>query len=215
MKKAQYSAKEEIFNEVSHIIGAVLGLIGLILCIIVSSFHHSLVGILTSIVYGLSMIILYTMSSVYHGLKPGKAKDIMRIFDHCTIFILIAGTYTPITLCKLAPEYPLIGWGVFAFEWIVCVIAILMTAVDLHKTQPFALLCMLLTGWAIAPFYQQLINTVGMTGFYLILAGGIAYTIGAILYGLGSKYSVMHSVFHILVLIGSVLQLIAILLYVL
>lgn len=215
MNKARYTHKQEIFNTVSHIIGGVLGLASLILCVSLSAKHGSFIGIMTSLVYGISMIILYTMSSIYHGLKPSKAKEILRVLDHCTIFILIAGTYTPILLCKVINVNAAVGWSIFAFVWIIAVTAILFTAVDLKKYQPIEMLCMLLSGWSIMPFYNTLIDAITLNGFYLILAGGIIYTIGAILYGIGSKKSFMHCVFHIFVLAGSILHLIAIVLYVL
>lgn len=110
---------------------------------------------------------------------------------------------------------PTLGWGILIFEWSVSAIAVVFTAIDLHKYAALSMICMLLTGWAIIPFYQTVINSIGMNGFVLILAGGIVYTLGAILYGIGSKKSIMHCIFHVFVLVGSILQLLAILLYVL
>ena len=214
-KLPDYTKGQELFNSISHIVGGAIGVLALVLCVVISALHGSAVGVLTSIAYGISMICLYTMSAVYHGLRPGKAKKVMQVLDHCTIYILIAGTYTPIALCKIAVINPAVGWGLFAFEWGLSVIAIIFTAIDLKKYQVFSMVCMLLTGWAIIFFYPVLIEAVGMNGFLLILAGGITYTIGAILYGIGSKRKIMHCIFHIFVLAGSILHLIAILLYVL
>ena len=101
-----YTKKEEMFNMISHIVGGVVGIAGMVLCIIFSALHHNGYGLAGSIVFGVSMILLYTMSSVYHGLKPGMGKRVMQVFDHCTIYVLIAGTYTPLLLSAMRP----IGW---------------------------------------------------------------------------------------------------------
>lgn len=214
-KLPNYTRGQELFNEVSHIVGGGMGVVALVLCIIKSAADGSAAGVLTSIVYGLSMIALYTMSSVYHGLKPGRAKKVMQVLDHCTIFILIAGSYTPIAVCGIVPLDPTIGWGILIFEWVVSAVAIVFTAIDLHKFAVLSMTCMLLTGWAIVPFYKTVIAAIGMNGFSLILGGGIVYTVGAILYGIGSKKSIMHCIFHVFVLVGSLVQLLAILIYVL
>ncbi len=211
----KYTKGQERFNEVSHIVGGAMGVVALVLCIVKAALDNNTAGVLTGIVYGLSMIALYTMSSIYHGLVPGRAKKVMQVLDHCTIFILIAGTYTPIAVCGFVPYDPTLGWGILIFEWSVSAIAVVFTAIDLHKYAALSMICMLLTGWAIIPFYQTVINSIGMNGFVLILAGGIVYTLGAILYGIGSKKSIMHCIFHVFVLVGSILTLLAILLYVL
>ena len=96
-----YTKNEELFNMISHIVGGVVGIAGMVLCIIFSALHHNGYGLAGSIVFGVSMILLYTMSSVYHGLKPGLGKRVMQVFDHCTIYVLIAGTYTPLLLSAM------------------------------------------------------------------------------------------------------------------
>ena len=101
-----YTRKEEMFNMISHIVGGVVGIAGMVLCIIFSALHHNGYGLAGSIVFGVSMILLYTMSSVYHGLKPGMGKRVMQVFDHCTIYVLIAGTYTPLLLSAMRPIDP-------------------------------------------------------------------------------------------------------------
>ena len=161
------------------------------------------------------MIALYTASSVYHGLHPNMGKKVLQVIDHCTIYALIAGTYTPIVLCSIAPVRPWIGWGLLILEWGLAALAITLTAIDLKKYNVFSMICYIGMGWAILPFLKLMTELLTMPGFWLLLSGGIAYTIGAVLYGIGSKKRWMHSVFHIFVVLGSLLQFLCILLYVL
>lgn len=208
-----YSKGEETMNMVTHIAGGVLGIAALVLCVIRSARNDNFYGILSSVIYGVSMIALYTMSSVYHGLRPGMAKKVMQVIDHCTIYFLIAGTYTPFALSAIRPVYPALGWGLFIFEWVLTVIAVTLTAIDLKKYNVFSMICYIGMGWAIILFAGIVIEVLTFSGFLLVLLGGIAYTIGAVLYGIGSKKPWMHSVFHIFVVIGSLLQFFAVLFY--
>ena len=209
-----YCTGEEIMNMVTHIVGGGLGVIALALCV-VKGWGRGPLDLAALILYGISMIALYTMSSVYHGLRPGMGKKVMQVIDHCTIYLLIAGTYTPIVLIAFRPVYPAIGWGLFALEWILAALATTLTAIDLKKYKVFSMVCYIGLGWAVLPFIPQTIELMGMAGFGFLLAGGISYTIGAILFGIGSKVRWMHSVFHIFVVVGSLLQFLAIYLYVL
>ena len=208
-----YTHGEEIANMTTHIVGGGFGVVLLFLTVIISAFHHNVWGIVGSFIYGISMIALYTVSSVYHGLKPGLAKKVMQVIDHCTIYFLIVGTYTVILLSALRPGYPAIAWGIFIFEWAMAALATTLTAVDLKKYSVFSMICYIGMGWAIIPFWHQVLEVLGGTGFGLLLCGGIAYTIGSILYGLGKKKKWMHSVFHIFVILGSLLQFFAVLFF--
>lgn len=208
-----YTVGEEITNTVTHAIGAAAAIAALVLCVIASVLHQNTYGIVTSAIYGASMIALYTVSSVYHGLTPGMAKKVMQVVDHCTIYFLIAGTYTVVVLSAIRPVYPQIGWGLFFFEWVTAILATVLTAIDLKKYNVISMICYIGLGWAIAPFLRQTIEVMGRGGFLFLLFGGIAYTIGAVMYGIGSKKRWMHSVFHVFVLIGSALQFFAVLLY--
>ena len=154
------------------------------------------------------------MSAIYHGLRDNMGKRVMQVMDHCTIFAFIAGTYTPILVCRVAKINPYVGWGVFAFVWILAVIGIIFNAIDIKQYNKISLFCMLLMGWAIIPFYKILIEAIGLAGFWYILSGGIVYSIGAALYAIGSKKPIMHCIFHVFVLVASVLQFIAIFFYV-
>lgn len=212
-----YTRGEEIFNMVSHIVGGGAGVIICALCIIKSFFNHDAYQIVGSFIYGFSMIILYTISSVYHGLKPPMAKKVMQVIDHCSVFILISGTYTPIALSSLREYSTALGWTVFGVVWGVSALGITLNAIDLKKYNVFSIICYLAQGWCIVLTGKAAINAIGNDGFLWLLAGGIAYTIGAVLYGIAGKKTVryMHSVFHIFVVMGSVLQFVAIFLYVL
>ena len=208
-----YSRGEELMNTVTHIVGGALGVAALTLCVVFAALRHNVYGVVGSAIYGTSLIALYTVSSVYHGLKPGMGKKIMQIVDHCTIYFLIAGTYTVIVLSAIRPRYPVLGWGLFAFEWAMAALATTLTAIDLKKYNVISMICYIGLGWAIIPFARQTLEVLTLPGFLFLLLGGIAYTIGAVLYGIGSRKKWMHSVFHIFVVLGSVLQFFAVLLY--
>ena len=208
-----YTQGEENMNMISHIVGGGLGILILILCIVRSALRGNIWGVVGSAIYGGSMVCLYTMSSVYHGLRPCTGKKVMQIIDHCTIYFLIAGTYTPIALSALRPEYPAIGWGLVFFEWALTATAVTLTAIDLKKYNVFSMICYIGMGWAILPFIPQTIEILTLPGFWLLLSGGISYTFGAILYGIGSRKRWFHSVFHIFVVLGSILQFLSIFLY--
>ena len=210
-KLPSYTLGEEIMNMVTHIVGGALGLVALVLCL---SKTNSPMGILCALIYSISMICLYAMSSIYHGLRPSTGKRVMQVLDHCTIYFLIAGTYTPIALLALAPAYPVLGWGIFAFQWGLTALAVTLTAIDLKKYTVFSMICYIGMGWAVIFFLPQTLQVLGKDGFGWLLSGGIAYTLGSILYGIGAKKPWFHSVFHIFVFLGSLLQMVSIVFYV-
>ncbi len=212
-KLPDYTRGEEIMNMVTHIVGGVMGIAVLTLCVIRAALNSNVYGIVTSAIYGTCMVTMYTISSVYHGLKPNLGKKVMQVIDHCTIYFLIAGTYTVVVLSAMRPQYPGLAWGLFGFEWAMVALATTFTAIDLKKYGVFSMICYIGMGWAIIPFCRQVIDVLSMGGFVLLLGGGIAYTIGSILYGLGKKKKWMHSVFHIFVILGSLLQFFAVLFY--
>lgn len=208
-----YTRGEEIMNMVTHIIGGALGIAALTLCVIFAALHDNVYGVVGSAIYGTCMVATYSMSSIYHGLLPSTGKKVLQVLDHCMIYSLIAGTYTVIALSALRPAYPLLGWGMFAFQWALGALCITLTAIDLKKYNVFSMICYIFMGWAILPFIPQTIHVLTLPGFYLLLSGGISFTIGAVLYGIGSKKRWMHSVFHIFVVLGSLLQFLCILFY--
>ena len=208
-----YSVGEEIMNTVTHIVGGAMGVAALSLCVTFAALHRNIYGVVCSAIYGFCMIALYSVSSVYHGLKPGMGKKVMQVIDHCTIYFLISGTYTPILLAALRPAYPKICWGLMAFEWLLTAVAIIFTAIDLKRYGVFSMTCYIGMGWAIFPFMKLVIETMSPGGFLFLFFGGVSYTVGAALYGAGKKKRWMHSTFHIFVVLGTVLQFISIFFY--
>ena len=205
-----YSKGEEYTNMITHIPGILLGLLIPPLCLSKAQTSADILGIL---IYSICMITLYTMSSVYHGLRPGTAKKVLQVLDHCTIYLLIAGSYSGVLLCGLFGAAPRIVRGLLIFEWCLTCLAVTLTAIDLKRYRVFSMSCYIGMGWAILPFWKRLVTTLETTGFLLLLSGGIAYTAGAVLYGLGKRHKWMHSLFHIFVVLGSLLQFLCIYLY--
>ena len=161
------------------------------------------------------MIILYTMSSIYHGLSPRiNSKRVFQVLDHCSIFLLIAGSYTPFALCTIREYDALSGWIIFGVIWTLAIIGIVFNSIDIKRFKAFSMICYLLMGWCIIVKANLLPELLTINGFALLLSGGIAYTIGAVIYALGKKYKYAHSIFHLFILLGSFLQFLCILLYV-
>ncbi|MDO4865089.1 MAG: hemolysin III family protein [Clostridia bacterium] len=211
-----YTRGEEICNMVTHIVGGALGILALALCPIFAASRHNVVGIVSGALFGFCMLVLYAISSVYHGLHPTVfGKRVLQVLDHCSIFLLIAGTYTPIALCTLRSYSPALGWSLFGVIWALAALGITLNAIDLKKYDRFSMACYLLMGWCIVLRIDLVYRLIGRAGFWLLLAGGLAYTAGAVLYLLGRKRRYAHSAFHVFVVIGSLLHFLCILLYVL
>lgn len=211
----KYTKGEEIFNMTSHIVGGVLGVVALVLCVVFAAINRNTYGVISGAIYGITMIILYTMSSIYHGLSPKRySKRVFQVLDHCSIFLLIAGSYTPFALCTLREYDTATGWWIFGVIWAVAILGIVLNSIDIKKFKKFSMFCYLIMGWCIVVKIGLLPELLGMAGFILLLLGGIAYTIGAVLYAIGKKHKWMHSVFHLFILLGSFLQFMCILLYV-
>lgn len=209
-----YTRGEEIVNTVTHIVGGALAIAAIPLLVVFAALHRDPWAIVSGAVYGVTLVIMFTISSVYHGLRPGRAKRVMRVIDHCDIYLLIAGTYTPILLCSVRPVSPEIAWTIFGVEWGLAAIAVVLNAVDLKRFEKLSMACYIGMGWCVVAVMGVVIRSMSLTGFLLLLFGGVFFTIGAILYGVGKKVRYMHSVFHILVVVGCVLDFFAILFYV-
>lgn len=209
-----YTNGEEVFNMVTHIVGGGLGIFYLVICVIVSALHHNVWGVVSSAIYGASVISLFTMSSVYHGVKHTMAKKVLQVIDHCTIYFMIAGTYTPIMLSLVRRTNPAIAWTVFGVVWGIAALAITLTAIDLKKYNVFSMICYIGMGWCIILTVVPVYRALTFWGFMWLLGGGIMYTIGAVLFGIGAKVRYMHSVFHIFVVLASLMHFICILFYV-
>ena len=209
-----YTRAEEIMNMVTHIVGGGVGVIATVLCVVFGILRSNVWGIVTGAVYGVTMILLYTFSSIYHGLHTGTAKKVFQVIDHCTIFLLIAGTYTPISLCSLREYNVWLGWIIFSVVWAVAVLGIVLNAIDLKKYKIFSMICYLAMGWVAIVAIVPLARALHATGLMWLVLGGVLYTVGAVLYGVGKKKRFFHSVFHIFVVLGTTAQLVCILFYV-
>ena len=208
----RYTLGEELINSISHGVGAGLGITALVLCIVKSCSPLDGYKLASSIVFGLTTTLLYLMSCLYHALKVNRAKRVFRVIDHCTIFLLIAGTYTPYTLNTLRG---VTGWVLFGIVWGVGILGIVLNAVSLKKFAKLSVACYIALGWVVIFASKELIASLDRGGLWLLLAGGIAYTVGAVLYGIGAKKRYFHSVFHFFCLIGTVLHFFSIYFYVL
>ena len=209
-----YSRGEEIFHMVSHIVGGSLGIAALVLCIVFSALHNDPWGVVGSAIYGASLILLYTSSSVYHGLTHPTAKKVMQVIDHCTIYFLIGGTYTPILLTKIREASAVWCWVLFGIVWGLAAMATTLTAIDLKKYSKLSMTCYIGMGWSILLAAKTAIEAIPLEGLLFILLGGVAYTVGAVIYGIGKKHRYMHSIFHLFVVVGSILQFFGIFFYV-
>ena len=210
-----YTRGEEIFNSVSHIVGAAFGIIALIACVAVAVRNEDSWEIAGSIVYGISLIILYTISSVYHGLPRNMGKKVMQVIDHCAVYFLISGTYTPILLNAVRPVSPMWCWVLFTVVWGLTAMATVFTAIDLKKYGVLSMICYIGMGWCIVLAGKTVIEAIALPGLLWLVGGGVSYTVGAVLYGVGKKHRWMHSVFHLFVVAGSIMQFICIIGYVL
>lgn len=208
--KKSYTLGEEIFNAISHGTGALLSIAGCVILIVFSAIHGDAYSVVSSAIYGASLIILYTMSTLYHSITNVKAKKVFRILDHSTIFILIAGTYTPYTLVTLRGA---VGWTIFGIVWGTAAFGIVLNAISIDRFKKISMVCYILMGWAIVAAVRPLYQNLSKGGLILLVAGGILYTVGIIFYAM-KKYKYMHSVWHLFVVGGSVLHYFSILLYV-
>ncbi len=211
----QYTRGEDIANMVTHIIGGAIGIAALVGVLVVSIAHKNVWGLVSGVWFAFCMIALYTVSSVYHGLRPGYGKKVMQVIDHCTIYLLIVGTYTPVLLCGVRPQYPVAAWVVFGVEWLLVAFATTFTAIDHNRYSRLSMVCYIGMGWCIVLLTRPAIRAIGLEGFLFLLGGGVSYTVGAVLYGLGKrKHPIFHTIFHVFVDVGSILQAICIIGYV-
>lgn len=206
--KPKYTLGEEIVNAITHGVGAALAIAGLVLLIIKAD---SAMGVVTGIIYASIMIVLYVISCIYHALSFRiKGKKVLRVLDHCNIQLMVAGTYTPICLSMLGGT---LGWVMFGIVWAVTIVAVVFNCLNVEKYKVVSIVCNLLLGWAALFIIKPLIAACPSTGLSLLIWGGVVYSIGAILYGLGHKVRYMHSVFHFFVIGGSLLHYLMIFFY--
>lgn len=196
----RYTLGEEIFNSVSHGAGGMLAIAGTVVLIVIAALYSNAWGVVSSAIYGASMIILYTMSTLYHAITNKKAKSFFRIMDHNTIFILIAGTYTPYTLVPLRGP---VGWTLFGIIWGAAIIGIVFNSISLEKAKKLSLVCYVAMGWAIIFAIKPMIASVTKTSLVFLLIGGIFYTAGIVFYAV-KKIRYFHSVWHLFTVGGTV-----------
>ena len=151
-----YTKGEEVMNMVTHIVGGGIGVLLLVLCVLKAAMKGDVYGVVGSAIYGGSMVALYAMSSIYHGLRPSMGKKVLQVLDHCTIYFLIAGTYTALALSPLREYSPWLGWGMLVFQWGMTALAVTLTAIDLEKYNVFSMVCYIGMGWMALLFVPQL-----------------------------------------------------------
>ena len=192
-----YSLGEELVNAVTHGLGALLSVAALALML---ARARGVLAVTVTAIFGASMILLYTMSCVYHALPKGTGKKVLRVLDHCNVFLLVFGTYIPVALLGVSGVR---GWVLFGLVAFFTLLGIVFTAVDLERFQLAAVLCQLLSGWSILLGISELRAAAGISGLLWMIAGGVMYTVGAVLYGIGRHRKYYHSVFHVFCLLGT------------
>lgn len=206
--RRKYTLGEELFNAITHGIGALLSVAG---CVILLVRCHQLgdsVAAVSSAIYGATLIILYTMSTLYHAIANEKAKAVFRVFDHVTIYLLIAGTYTPYTLACLGGA---LGWTLFGIVWTAAIVGIVFSSISLRRFQKLSMICYIAMGWVILIAIKPLWQVIGTLPVVFLVIGGVLYTGGVLFYQMKeSRY--MHSIWHLFVIAGSIFQYFSILL---
>lgn len=215
-KFKRYSLGEEIFSSIVHGIGTLLAISALVLLIIFTAIHNgTALDIVGVIIYGFSLILLYTMSTLYHSISNEKAKKVLQVFDHCSIYFLIAGTFTPLTFTILRNTGKT-TWIVFIFVWLMAILGTILYAVFPRRFKVLNVASYALMGWSALFLVPALVTKLTvincMASVYLLVIGGIAYTLGIIFYAF-KKVKYFHSIFHIFVLAGSVCHFFCILMY--
>ena len=204
----RYTLGEEIFNSVTHGVGSLLSIAGTVVLIVLAAINSDAWAVVSCAIYGASLIILYTMSTLYHAITNKTAKAFFRIMDHNTIFFLIAGTYTPITLVALRGA---LGWVLFGIVWGAAAIGIVLNSIDLEKFRKPSVVCYVAMGWVIIIAIRPMIQHVTPLSLWFLLIGGLCYTVGIVFYAL-KKVKYFHSVWHIFTVAGSVFHYFSILL---
>ena len=211
----EYTKGEEIFNMVSHIVGGAIGIAILVLCIVFSAIKNNGYGLASGIVYGVSIIVLYTISSLYHGLRKGStAKKVFQILDYCSTFLLIIGTYTPICLCVFSEYNIYLGWIIFGVVCSICVLGIIFSSIDFKKYRLGLIICYLLISLITLSVMYITFNLIKLNGFMFLLLGCLIYLISYFVYYFNKEYKWMHSIFHLFCVLGTILHGVCVLLYV-
>jgi len=206
----RYSPGEEIANSITHGIGIVLAVVALGVLARLSGRYGNMWHIVSACVYGTTLILLYTASTLYHSIQHPRAKNILQTLDHAAIFLLIAGTYTPFTLVSLRGPW---GWSLFGVIWGLAVVGMLLQLSSTRHWRAVSIVLYIGMGWAVIVAIKPLLASVATGGIVLLVLGGVAYTSGILFYG-QKKLKYHHAVWHLFVLAGSTLHFLAVLLYV-
>lgn len=207
---SRYSRGEEIANSITHGIGILLATAGTVVLIVFAALYGNGWHIVSCSIFGAALILLYLASTLYHAIQHPGAKPILRILDHSAILVLIAGTYTPITLVSLHGPW---GWTLFALIWSLAVAGILVETTRLRRFRAGMLGLYVVMGWAVVAAIKPMLHQVSSGGLWLLLAGGLAYT-GGITFYLWERLPYNHAIWHLFVMAGSILHYFAILLYI-
>ena len=210
-KKSTYLKKlesrgEEIANFVSHTAGAGLAILGFIMLIIRASWYNNVSALISYIIFSLGLMVLYTMSSIYHGLKPSTAKNVFEILDHSSIYFLIASSYTPFLVLGLKSN---MGITLLVIQWIICIIGITFKAFFTGKFKGISTIVYLIMGWMIVFSWTELVSKISPISLGFLIAGGILYSLGTIFY-MWKVCKFNHMIWHIFVIIGSIAHYIAV-----
>lgn len=214
IKLVDYSRKEDWVNSITHIIGAVFALVVTVLCVARGITLNRVDYVVLSLIYGITMLSVFVCSSVYHGLRPNKAKKVMRVVDHAMINFMIVGTITPYMVLAVAPLNPIMGWTLLIACWVAAITAVVITFTLFNKTKVIQMVLYMVIGWSSFMTVFVLWKHFSKDAIFLMVTGGIAYTIGAILYGIGRKKKYIHAVFHIFIILGALLHFLGLYLYV-
>ena len=202
--------KGEWFNSISHMIGAALALVGLILLVVLAARQGDPWKIVSFSIYGTTLLLLYTFSALYHS-SHGKAKKVFRKFDHLSIYLLIAGTYTPFSLITLRGGW---GWSIFGAIWCLAILGIVLDSLPQKGRRVLPLIIYIFMGWFILIALKPLLRALPLMGFAWLLLGGVFYTIGVVFYALDERVRHFHGIWHLFVLAGSLSHYFTVLFYV-
>lgn len=208
----RYTVGEEVFNSVSHGVTALLAVVGCTVMVTLSACFGTWKAVLSGLVFGLSLIIMYTMSTLYHAFPFERVKRLFRIFDHSSIPLLIAGSYTP--FCVIALEGNPKGTFVVTVVWLCALLAIGMNVINLDRFEKYTLIIYVIMGWSVLLALKDILDVLSTGAFILLLGGGLAYTVGIIFYKM-TKVRYMHSIWHLFVTLGSVLHFLCVVIYIL
>jgi hemolysin III len=207
---AQYNSREEIFNSIIHGAGILISIAGLILLAVFSSLYGKSIHIVSCTIFGITLVLLYTASTLYHSSRNPQIKHVFRIIDHSCIYALIAGTYTPFMLVTVRG---VLGWTIFAIVWSLTILGILFKAFFIHRFKIFSTLAYILMGWLVVFAIKPIFQTLPGSAIFWLVSGGLAYTLGTIFYA-WKKLPFNHAIWHLFVLAGSTCHFFAVMFYV-